>query len=261
MTNPVRICRQNDSDDPAIASSGSAFSSLPASHVKDDDIQKIWRATSNTDHLIVDTGISSVLGVAALINTSQRVSDAVRVRASLIDSSVLSNLTYDSGNIESGVDPKWRKFVHFPDIEVPYRYVRFDFTQVDLPQVGRVVVGPVWLPSKDMSFGWERLWRDLSIRDISLGGNTFVDIRPRQRGYRFTIKGLTEEEAEDQIDELNRLRGVGRDILVCRDMLSDNLGRDTIWGLLEEPVGQIHSFKTGDGGQFYEVRFEVYERI
>jgi hypothetical protein len=261
MTNPVRICRQNDSDDPAIVSASSAFSSLPSGNVKDDDIQKVWRATTTTAHLTIDTGISSTLGVAALINTSLRLTDATRVRASLIDSSVLTSLTYDSGDMESGVDPKWRKFVHFPPIDTPYRYVRFDFTQVDLPQVGRAVVGPVWAPTRDMSFGWERLWRDLSVRERSLGGNEFVDIRPRQRGYRFRIIGLTEEEAEDQVDELNRLRGIGRDVLICRNKDSNNLGRDTIWGLMEEPARAVHSFKSGSGGQFYEVNFEVYERV
>ena len=60
---------------------------------------------------------------------------------------------------------------------------------------------------------------------------------------------------------MNRLRGIGRDILVCRDASSSNLGKATIWGLLEEPARQTHMARTGAGQDLYEVEFELFERL
>ena len=58
------------------------------------------------------------------------------------------------------------------------------------------------------------------------------------------------------MDRLNRLRGIGRDILVCRDKDSTNLGRDTVWGLLENTVTQRKIEGRGPEGM-YEIEVEL----
>ena len=87
-----------------------------------------------------------------------------------------------------------------------------------------------------MQYGWKPASRDASRRTRSVGQATFIDEKERERGYRFRLAGLTTAEGYDELEEINRLNGTKRDILVIRDRDSAELGRDTIWGLLENVV-------------------------
>lgn len=260
MTNPLRLCHVNHADAALITAGAGAVGTLPLSNLQDDDIQALWRSTgSGGDALIVDLGSEVEIGVAALININMRSADVAHVRISNTDPTGQAGEIYNSGASITGVDPVWRKLVHFIEPSVIGRYMRIGITMSQLPvEAGRLVVGPTWSPSRDMSFGRERLWRDFSTRSRSVGGMEFVDVKPRQRGWRAAIRGLTETEARQQVDELNRRRGIGRDVLLCVDKDSDNLGRDTVWGLLEEPIRQRQWSEARD---MHEIEIEIWDRV
>ena len=197
----------------------------------------------------------------ALINSNLFTPSTFHVRISTSDPTGLDEDAYSAEDILAIPSPVYNTFVHFIEPQVVGRYVRITHNDPTTPpEAGRLVIGEIWAPTRDMRYGFEPLWRDHSIRTRSLGGNEFIDVRPRQRGYRFTILGLTELEAQEQVDRLNRLRGVGRDILICRNRDSDDLGRDTIWGLLEQPVTQRKVEGRGAEGM-YEIEVEVWSRI
>ena len=255
MVNPLRISYENDCNG-AILSASSSFGSLPVAHLKDFDIQKIWRATESPAWIIADIGRVLTLDEVSIINCNWGLSDTARVRASITDPTVVSSLTYDSGDFPAAVDPLWGKFIHFLPSSVSYQYLRVDITTAETyPEAGRLQSGQVWDPTRNMEYGWEKLSRDFSTKTRSLGGNEFVDVKPRQRGFRFTIPGLTEDEVQTHVDTLNRVRGIGIDILVCRDVNSSNLGRDTIWGLMEDTVRQRQTHLNS-----YEIELEVWDR-
>jgi hypothetical protein len=100
------------------------------------------------------------------------------------------------------------------------------------------------------------LWRDSSRRSESLGQTIHIDRRLRQRGFGFSLRGITEAEADDQVHELNRVSGTSRDVLVCRNLQASNLGKVTLWGMLEQVVAypQTHP-------DFFEAEFEIWERL
>ena len=116
------------------------------------------------------------------------------------------------------------------------RYVRIDLSQSQRPEAGRLVIGRTWQPSYDMQFGREPLSRDPSHKTFSLGRNVFNNRLPPERGERFSLRGLTLDEAENEIEAINRVRGNSQDVLVCRNINAQNIGQVTIWGLLEQPV-------------------------
>jgi hypothetical protein len=260
MTNPLRILSQeNWADSSVITTGATAVGSLPASNLKTDDVRQLWRSTSlSGDAVIVDLSAQRTIGVVALINTSVDADDTIHVEISTSDPTGVDGDAYDSGVFAAGVNPvfPFNKFVHFIEPAVTGRYIRIGAATTSPMQAGRLVVAPTWAPSRDMRPGFEPMWRDFSVRTRSLGGNEFIDVRPRQRGFRFTLFGLTEAEVQTQVDSLNRLRGVGRDILICRDKDSDDLGRDTIWGLLEQPAAQ-RKLEPG----IYEIEAEIYDRV
>lgn len=259
MTNPLRLLSGVNHADTALLTVGMT-ASLPATNLQTDDIQEIWRGASAAGSaLIVDLGAVLEIGVIGLMNTNIQPSDQINIAISNTDPAGTTGEVYLAGLHAAGVDPVWRKYLHFVEPSVLGRYIRISITISQGPATaGRLVVAPTWAPSRDMTFGRERLWRDFSTRSRSLGGNEFIDVKPRQRGWRAAIRGLTETEAQQQVDELNRLRGIGRDVLMCIDKDSDNLGRDTVWGLLEEPIRQRQWSENRD---LYEIEIELYDRV
>lgn len=261
MTNPLRFTYVNHAD-VAVFSGLTAVASLPLSNLKTDDIREVFRGTASSAAgpvvLISDLTAIQTVGCVSLINCNLFSPPVtVRLRMSATDPAGLTNLVYDSLDVPAVPDPIHNKFVHFIDSQVSARYVRMNINSIPVaPEIGRLVIGDTWSPTRDMRYGFEPIWRDFSVRSRSLGGNEFIDVRPRQRGYRFTILGLSESEAQEQVDRLNLLRGIGRDILVCRNKDSENLGRDTVWGLLEQPATQ-RKLEPGH----YEIEVEVWDRI
>lgn len=240
MAVPFRLMSKvNHADVAAIGTSATPLLTLPASNLKDDDIRMLWRSTSTSgDSLIVDLGSAVEIGAVSLINTNLRSTDTVQIKVSNSDPTGQTGEIYNSGVNASSVDPFYAKLVHFIEPAVIGRYVRISMITASAPQAGRLVICPIWIPSRNWTYGLEKLARDFSIRTRSESGNEYVDIRDRQRGVRLTVRGLTEVELNTEVDVMHLIRGVGRDILLCLNKDSDNLGRDTFWGLLEVPFRQ-----------------------
>lgn len=265
MANPLRFTYTNHAD-AAVITGTAAITSLPLSNLKNDDIQQLWRSASTAaaQAIIIALPSPQIIGCVSLINCNVLSPASFHVRVSTTDATGLTGDAYNVSGISGIPDAAHNKFVHFLEPQVTGTYVRINMNDLTVaPEAGRLVVGEVWAPSRDMRYGFEPLSRDLSNISTSLGGNEFVDVRPRKRGYHFTIIGLTETEAQDQVDRLNRTRGIGRDILVCRNKDSANLGRDTVWGLLAQPVIQrkIEARVTEDDMGAYEIEVEVWDRI
>ena len=257
MANPLRLAYRNWADQ-ALISGLVSVSSLPLANLKTDDIQEIWRSaeTGAAQALVIDLSQQRQIGAVGLVNSNAVSPVTVHVRVSTSDPTGVDGNAYQALSLPGITEPAYNKFVHFIDPNVTGRYVRISLNNLTTsPEAGRLVVASTWAPSRDMSFGWEKLSRDASTVTESLGGNPFVDIKQRRRGWRFRMFPLTESEAEQQVDELHRLRGTGRDILVCRDRNSTTLGRDTLWGLLEAPVQQ----RRVEGG--YELEMTVWDRV
>lgn len=268
MVNPLRITYVNHAD-AAILSGIGAISSLPLSNLKTDDIQEVFRGTATSaagpQVINVDLGAIKTVGCIALINCNLFAPVVtVEITLSTNDPNGVTGMTY-SATVQGIPDPVYNKFVHFIEPQAEARYVLIWMQNIPVPpEAGRLVIGETWAPTRDMRYGFEPLWRDFSVRSRSLGGNEFIDVRPRQRGYRFTILGLSESEAQEQVDRLNLMRGIGRDILVCRNKDSSDMGRDTVWGLLEQPVAQRRlEGRTADEEEelgMYEIEVEVWDR-
>ena len=259
MASPLRIMAGTNWVDLAVISTGAAaVPSLPASNLLDDDIQKVWRTASSTgdDALIIDLAAQREIGAVALINTNLDLDDTIHLRISTSDPTGADGSAHNSGVVAAAVDPVWGKWVRFVEPAVIGRYIRIGADLSGGPwEAGRLVICRTWAPSKDRDLGADLLDDDPSIVSFSIGGNEFVDQRQSRWGHRFRIKNLTEAEARDQVGELNRLRGIARDILVCLDVNSSNLGRDTIWGRMAQPAR-----RTLDRNNAYTVEFEVWNR-
>lgn len=251
-TNPA-IAWDNQLDGAMIMAS-SEVGTLPVSNVQEADIRQIWRAETNAAWILADFGGQLTIGGSLLVNTNLAPDDVIRIRLSTTDSTGAVGDAYDSGDIASGVDQTYRRLPWI--FSATGRYLRIDMTQPVLPEVGRWFVGPVWLPSRNFTYGWGQIWNDPSIRVESQGQQVFIDRKMSSRGFTFRLPSITESEALDEVFQLNRVCGLSRDVWVTRDVSSSNLGRDTIWGLLRNTVPVIQANFAG-----YDTTFEIMDRL
>ena len=265
MTTPakgsLRICWNNYAQPNAliVGQGSSSVVSLPKSNMLDDDIHRIWRSASPaSEEWLFTADLSAVrpIGIVALINANGFSPATYSIRISTDDTTGGNGNAHIADDLPGIPSARYNKFVHLIEPAASGRYVKVNEVDVvDQPEVGRLVIGDVWVPSRHMSFGREFLTRDPSIRAYSIARNVFTDVKPRQRGWRFRLHGVTTEEVQEQVEPMNLLVGVGLDIFVCWNADSDNLARDSVWGMMEEPARS-----TQPNPDFWTVEFEVWER-
>lgn len=256
MANPLRIGYLNRADDPGVVTASTAETLLPAANLQDPDPRILWRSTASPASIFVDMGSSLAVHCVAIMRCNLDAASTFRVRVSVADPTAATNV-HDSTALASGLDPNYPTLVYAIDSAATGRYVRIDLTQASpLPEAGRLFVGRLWSPSSNMQFGWRPVSRDPSVRTRSAGQAIFIDAKTRERGYRFRLAGLTEDEGFDELEEINRLNGSKHDLLVIRDKDSSDLGRDTIWGLLEDVI----EYEQGSPLRF-DADLEVWERL
>lgn len=233
-------------------------STMLVDNLKTEDVRELWRAANNTVAIRADFGGSINWGGTALVHSNAVAGDTWRIGLSTSDATGLARDVYDSGTIAAPADPAFGMLVHFPPTPKVGRHLRIDLTQTNAPEAGRWFAGPVWFPSRAFSFGWRPPWRDASRRSESLGQVIYIDRKIRQRGMQFALRGITETEWETEVNELNRICGTSRDILICKDISNANLGRVSIWGLQERPAEASQPEENPD---FWVVDIEAWERL
>lgn len=255
MTVPIRIGYDNSADSSVTTlSASSSVGSLTGGKLLTDDIQEIWRAAASSAWLLLDHGSAALTGGVALMNSNAIPSDVWRIRVSSSDATGATGDLYDSGSILTPIDVRKRIMAHFIEPAVLGRYVRIDLAQASVAQAGRLFVGPVWTPSRDRAFGNEPLWRDWSEITRTRGLNEIRDRRSRQKGYAFSLRGLTEAEIEGEIEAINQDKGASADILVCLDV--NELATKTMWG----PMGMMIRTPNPDYN-FHIAEFQVWNRL
>jgi hypothetical protein len=227
-----------------VVTAGDTLVSLPPANLQDRQISKVARlntvVAANT-WWQVDFSTTRVIDIVALI--AHNLTQAATWRVRLSAASDMSSPVYDSGTVSAwspvggyGSLP-WGVFSWGDDVQ-PYelafynassfavcpatvnaRYLRVDLTDTansaGYLQAGRLVAGPAWFPSLNMLYGWSVQWVDESTADRSLGGQVYIDEKPRYRVIRFSLASLPEEEALAQgFDFLMRRKGVAGDVLL-----------------------------------------------
>ncbi|MDF1791440.1 MAG: hypothetical protein P1U88_05985 [Thalassobaculaceae bacterium] len=272
--------------DAAVVSGGSWSATLPVTNLADRQPSKVAR-TIGTDPIVtvatVDFGEPEPVRFVALINHNLTQSGRWRIR--LGNDPLLASPILDTGNIDIwpaaipfGVG-EWGEFnwggrldaddaatygaqaFHAIDTPVRARFLRIDLVDAGNPagflQAGRLVAGPAWQPSVNFQYGWSIEQVDESEIKRSLGGQAYVNVRPRYRRLRFTLDHLGKDEMFGHAYELERLKGKGGDIMVIADP-DDGIHahRHTLYGALAETAPIVN----GLPGRFSR-RFVVEELL
>ena len=212
----------------------------PAENVQEMQLYKSYVADNSTSaYMDFDFGTQKIIDTVAVIGHNlDQSTGTIRVRIG--DDSSFFVTKYDSGVVSAWPTVEefgylaWDEFhwggILSGDAVVDYtisfykvlaqavqaRYMRIDLANgVGNIEIGRVFAGPSYRPTNSMKFGWDITWVDDSSITKSIGGNTFVDERPRYRRITFTLPTIPQAEIFHNIfNSLDRRRGIAKDIIV-----------------------------------------------
>ncbi|KAA0572266.1 hypothetical protein FZ983_32360 [Azospirillum sp. B21] len=232
--NNAIILYWNKADTATVTASSEA---LPANRVQDPRPGRVWRATGYTsESLTFDHGSSVDMTHGAVV--AHNLSAVGTIRCEVADVADFSTKLYDQtieawppvsgfGSDRFGVSlggyPTLSSFADYRPFNMfdfggtlAARYVRYTFTSSAASgniQVGRIFTGIGYQPEVNFSYGWSSEWADPS-ELVETEASFFVIRRQKYRVLRLSLENVPQTEALSALDDLKRIVGKSRDVLV-----------------------------------------------
>lgn len=240
----------------AVLTSSGTESALPLANVQDDQPAKVARLTGNSVWLAADFGVARQVAGVALAGTNLTPTATLRVRLGN-DGSTWS---VDSGIVDPLADPELNGLgAHLlASGGGAYRHLRLDIADAALAWIdlGCVLAGPVFRPTRNFSYGWQAGEEDLSAVAEGEGGQMYVAARPQRRRLALSFRAATEADVYDEVRAMMRHAGGRRNVYVEPRPGHAYAAQDRLFGLLrtvrlvEQPANRLYSHG-----------FEIVERL
>lgn len=247
--------------DAAMVAAGSEIATLPASNVQQPHLSRKWHTAAGVkaSYLLLDMLAAASCSLLAVLGSNLTAAATLRLRASTADPTAVAGDLLDTGTISAGVKTGYGA-IYRSFTAVAARYWRLDLADASLPdnlQIGRVFLGPKWVPSSNQEFGWSVTPLDDSAVVESYGFQTYGDERPQRRLLQFSLSWMTEAEMYGNAFALARASGRVRDVLAVNDTLgSTYLSEQSVYGLLQAAEPLVH-----ESAQIFRQKFIVKERL
>lgn len=236
--------------DAATLTSPSALpATLPIANLQDYRLGKVARFTDPTDVIVVaDLGAAPDPGITllGLLGTNLSATATVRWRGAASEAGLTAAPGYDGGTVSAwtsfGQPAGWDVLhsLKFPATPQSFQWWRCDAADPDNASedgvdIGRLYIDAAWQPSINIQYGAGLGFIDPSIVGLARGGQLLVQPLRRRRAGTFLLDFLREDEMLRNAFELDRLRGVEKDVLLVVDpAATEHLHRYSVYGLLTE---------------------------
>lgn len=212
---------------------------MPASTILTPHVEERWRSIYSTAYFVVDLGSLKSLDTIWVGGLSGSDEVVARVRVSTTDPSGLSDLIYDSEDLESGAtefDMDYGAIVSLLSEPMDGRYIRVDVydPNTDYVEVGRIFVGLRTQFTTNFAYGWTVGYVDRSVVAKTRGGQTAVWHDNHYRVLNVSFEFLPAADRYGLVETIDRVNGRTTDILFIVNPDSTNLPRDTIFGLVSD---------------------------
>ncbi len=215
---------------PASASAGSTGTATPASRILSSRVNEVWRSAADVN----STWIEIALPEAGLIDTvcvpiSNLTNSAHwRVRIGSGDLTNPGNVVFDGGTVPAGVIDPWALAVLYLATSVSGTKVRIDLQDgiSSVIEVGRVWIGQSHKFDRFYAYGHELGSNDYSTVTRSPHGEVTVEERAQARAWGLSFEAASDVDKTAMM-QMQRLIGMSREVLVCLDDQSTQLGADT----------------------------------
>lgn len=240
---------------------------LPVSNLLDPDVERRWRSPTNSATFVWDYGASVSADLIQLLGLTFGTSSTVRLRLSTVDASGAAGNVLDTGAIADGsanLDTDYGSFVYRNATPLTFRYARFDIVDPDAAYVeaGRLAIWLLEAFTYNQAYGGSIQWIDRSTVAKSRGGQSLTWNDNRYRVLDFPLRWVTTTQRFGVVERLDRVNGRHVDVVLCLDVASTNLPRDTIMGLVSDltPVVTADPIFAPDG-QLYSKQYKIEERL
>lgn len=209
--------------DAAAITAGNAATTMPVTNLQNMQPGLRWGTTSLEDiWLVIDLNAEDQpINLIALLAHNASSAATWQIRAAKVledletkpDYDVTTTMWPNGGLINYESRPSFRWMPDRPT----FRYWRIDISDSTNPdgvfRAGRLYLSNAWQPSRNLNYDWEIQFIDDSQRQVSLGGQVYIDRRGIRRRLSFTLPNLPESEVFGQAFEIDRRRGASRDLL------------------------------------------------
>lgn len=251
------VLAYDDRVDRGTVTASDQLSTLPATNLQHPFLSpRVWRTSSNSAYAQVDFGAAVAIDVVALLATNLTASATWRVRLDS-DSGFSAPHTYDSGTVAPGIDTTYGHCILVLPSQTTAQYLRVDVADATLTflQAGRLFAAAAWRMARNFEFGFKEGWRDQTKQTATEAGQVWVDRGPAARVWTLRLPAVTETERRTYLAPIGRLARA-RDVLFVADPASTNLGRDSLFGLPEEPLE-----RTWDRPAYHSLPLTIVERL
>ncbi|MGE0446384.1 MAG: hypothetical protein AB7P99_14245 [Vicinamibacterales bacterium] len=246
--------------DAATLTPGSAASTMPVGNVQHPHLSRRWHTASGvkSSYVLADLGAATACAVLAVVGTNLTSAATFRLRASTADPTAVAGDLLDTGVVAGAVKTGYGA-IYKGFAAVTARYWRVDLTDTtvaDHLETGRVFLGPSWVPSLDLLYGWSIASADKSRRTQSLGGQSHVDVLAAARVLEFTLSFMDEPEMFGNAFAQARAAGIHSDVLVIPQESSAYVSEQSVFGLVVASEPLVH-----ERWRIFRMRYQVEERL
>jgi hypothetical protein len=242
----------------------SEASGMLVTKLQQEDTKRNYRSGAATSISITATyATNQSADTFFLTNTNLTTAGIARVRLRAADTS----LVYDSnsGSVAGQVDPNYKDLVILaPSVQTGWRTAQFDLTDTSQTYIegGFLFIGTRTQFDYNHSWGDGRVKVDPSIFEKPKGGQTKIKIRPPFWQWDIPMGWVTEAQKNGALEQIMLLNGRRLPVLFLMNPASTNLGRDSIFGLIQDsvPVVSLEAYDSA-GGIMSSTSFKVEQRL
>ncbi|UPJ55396.1 hypothetical protein [Bradyrhizobium sp. 192] len=258
--------------DNVAAGAGIAASSqvltMPASNLKTPHPSQRWRSLSPADWFVADKGAGVSADTVLINGLTCGPNTQVRLRLSSIDATGVAGDVLDTGPIASLAGPafdiEYGAFLWLLSTTAVWRYTRFDIADPDALYVeaGCLVEGGREAFTYNFAPGDTVQNVDRSRVSTTASGITLIWDDNGFRRINLSFNAVTTAQRYGLVERLDRVKGRKRNVLLIIDPESENLPRDSIYGLVidQTPIAFSNAFAV-DGKPLFGKQLRIDERL
>lgn len=223
---------------------------MPASYLGEIQPSDLFQATTANTSLDVDLGSALPVDVVAVLFTNLPGDAVWTITAATTQGGLAAGTVIKASGAAQmdgfvRADGRSHGLYHLPATQT-FRWWRIDITGGTVPggkiQIGRLFIGPVMIPTYNMSFNGG--YRELSSTSHtqSKSGAVFQHTNVSAREYAAQLAHLTKDEAWVDFYQIQHSAGQGYPVLVSPNLDDTYAQRQLIYGFLsiKEPVVRAH---------------------
>jgi hypothetical protein len=257
------IVIDNNADGSTVAASSQDLK-MPVSNILTPHPSERWRSLSNSAWFVLDKGSLVPANTVMLCGLTCGENATVRLRLSTIDATGAAGDILDTGTLASGdlhFDVEYGSFVYQLPAPASWRYVRFDISDPDstFVEAGCILDGLSDTFGINFSVGATFQHVDLSRVSNTSSGMTLTWDDSTFRRVDLSFDWVSETKRYGVLERLDRVKGRKRNVLLITNPDSENLPRDSIYGLVTDltPI----TFGSGTIMDVFGKQLRIDERI